>query len=1184
MLKIYLFSFLFTIVSIYPQISIAQNATLLEYKMQVVKNNQILDSSANKRNGKIKGQARLVTEDGTKMLSLDGDRDGIDILKSEAINAGDNVTYSATVRFKDPIDAPSGNKFYDAVFYKHRQFVLSRRGKNFYCNFHNGSSWMGSMVSPSNLKLISNKWYNLILSFNYHNVPSQGEIWTTAKLYVDGRCVASKTAPYSKPANRKYLLQLGKADGFGRGWDLHGDIARAAVYSKTLTEKEIQKIVLNDKLVKPGFEIPRELTQNQQQVIDNLNKIAKKELKQDALATTKAIISSLKSAALTGDKQVNFERSATLIKNIISKNTTSEAILKLWNKNSNIKVLKTNSATLSLLSGDRFYLLNMYGLKTSRETFRPDSLVWKCSVINNGKSYNFHSNSKSLEAVLIKKPYKTNNTWKFSVQWTKKSTSKNTIQLTAISNFNFQNRRLSYDLKIESKNKNSLVNQITFPCASLKGYSSTDAKMLVPIMSGVVSPSPLKNVFSYSGYYPTGYCSMQLGAYYDNKSGIYFATEDPYASSKSVVFQADPNGIKVDYIWKNGSNSFNSRSNAVFEIFNGNWYDAGLIYRKWLTRLNPPWWTKSLPRKDSPKWFRDNTLWIRFYNGENSIEQLKKIYEYMKLPFAVHWYSWWGDFDRDYPHFSPHPETYDTLQKLKTEGIRVVPYTNGRIWETKDRREEDWQFTSKGLPASVKDIKGKPIIENYNKASFGVMCPATKTWKKVIYDIALGLPAFGFDGVYYDQIAAARPRFCYDKSHGHPLGDHDTWFMRGYYPMFKKIRKDLNQRYPEAVLTSEDVSEPYAKIFDGMLPWRWMYNGQVPLFPLVYSGRTQFVGLSFGTESSKAKFPMLAKQLVNSEQLGWFSLNSLTSAFNGKFRGFVKRLMHIRYAMLNYFNRGMLGRPVDYKSNVKSMTTRWGRYGTGYVKTPLIVSNSWYYNNTAALVMVNTTGKTQYQKVGLAVKNLPFDSKTVQLHSFNTVSGYNKSSLQLPHTQSLKLEPYAAAVWIVAEKGKNIDSIINKFKTTFENIKEFKKDKDPFNTAFKPTRPTSAYKMQSAFKAPVVQGCIRQKTRNAVGHISSSSMIYFGTVDFGKKSPSAIEAYFAVSPKYPGHSARLIIDDLHKGKVIAEFKDLNPTGGWSDFKPVKSKLKIKVTGKHRVFMKFKGPGGMCNVEQWRALK
>lgn len=1027
-------------------INTCSGAALVEYKMQTNKANEIIDCTNNGHNGKLRGSlggAKIVTKNGRRMLSLNG-RGGVDVLNSKGINAGDNLTYVATVKFKKTIGNSQSNDGYDAVFYKHQQFIFSRRGERFYCNFYSNAGWVASMVSAPNVK--SDKWYHLALSFNYHNVPSQGETWTTIKLYVNGRCVASNKVPYVRPKKNENVLQLGRAIGFGNVWYMVGLIANMTVYSKTLTEAEIKKLVLAEKLVKPDFKTPRKLTSKQQKIISELREIAaKKNKSQKAIAT--ALIKSIKNIAVSSDCKLNFYRSAKLLKDILMQNINSENMLKSWNKNNQVQALATKSAVLSIALDEKskkFHLLGMNNLKNSREVFRNNSKLWKCLIAIKKKTYSFNALTDGLTAQYIQKKIKNKNgEWKFSIKWIKKKTAKNPAEFTAISNFILKGGRLAYDFKIKTSQKNSLVKQVTFPCMDIKGFANRNDKLLVPETSGVEYPNPLQSGSSYSGYYPTGACSMQLGAYYDDDSGVYFATEDPYGSSKSVSFQTDPQGIDISYIWKNGSNSFDSRSNAVFEIFNGNWYDAGLIYRKWVTKLNPPWWTKDLPRKDSPKWFRDNTLWFNFVCKRDSrLKWVPKIRKYLKLPFAFHWYSWRGDFDRDYPNFFPNPKNYDLLQELKAMGIRVVPYANGRLWETKDRREEEWQFKSKGIPASIKDENGKVCIERYSDASFGIMCPTSKIWRKIIYDITLNLSAFGFDGVYFDQISAARPRFCYDKSHGHLLGDHNTWFMKGYYPMFTNIRKALKRKYPEVILSSEDVSETYSKVFDGMLPWRWMDNGQIPLFPLVYSGRTQFVGLSFRGASAPARFPMLATQLVYSEQLGWFTVNQFSNVFNKDLRAFIKRLIHIRYALLDYFNQGMLGRPINFKSKMKYFTHKWGWHGSGYVKKPAIISSAWHFNKTTAFIMINTTNKVQKQKIEFEAKNLAVNTQDVQLHLFNTISGYRNSSQNIPFTKDIELKPYAAEVWIVGDKKQNISPDISRVKKIFNEIVSFANDKD----------------------------------------------------------------------------------------------------------------------------------------------
>ena len=173
-------------------------------------------------------------------------------------------------------------------------------------------------------------------------------------------------------------------------------------------------------------------------------------------------------------------------------------------------------------------------------------------------------------------------------------------------------------------------------------------------------PFPVDKNTSYNHAYPSGHASMQLGAYYDKNSGVYFATEDPQAQSKMISLIPGNKKIAVKYIWKVGfapgkKNSFNAKSNAAFELFHGNWYDAGLLYRNWLAKSGAPWWIKKLPRQDSPAWFMKNTLWFRFLGSSSDEKLVYKALKYFNMPVAVHWYGWDGPRDCDYPNgnFSP---------------------------------------------------------------------------------------------------------------------------------------------------------------------------------------------------------------------------------------------------------------------------------------------------------------------------------------------------------------------------------------------------------------------------------------------------------------------------------------------------------------------------------------------------
>ena len=114
------------------------------------------------------------------------------------------------------------------------------------------------------------------------------------------------------------------------------------------------------------------------------------------------------------------------------------------------------------------------------------------------------------------------------------------------------------------------------------------------------------------------------------------------------------------------------------------------------------------------------------------------------------------------------------------------------------------------------------------------------------------------NGMYMDQIGAARPRLCFDKTHPHAPNDPDSWYMAGY----REMLLDLHTLYPQAVWTTEDNAEPYVGLMHGLLSWRWMVDGNVPLFNLLYHGKTEMVGRAFGGDTPLSRKVKIYQQLL----------------------------------------------------------------------------------------------------------------------------------------------------------------------------------------------------------------------------------------------------------------------------------------------------------------------------------
>ena len=189
------------------------------------------------------------------------------------------------------------------------------------------------------------------------------------------------------------------------------------------------------------------------------------------------------------------------------------------------------------------------------------------------------------------------------------------------------------------------------------------------------------------------------------------------------------------------------------------------------------------------------------------------------------------------------------VAELKAAGVFPMPYINGRLWDSHDRGAEDFEFTKLALAAATKQDDGSPCLEQYGSKEtngepvrLGVMCPTTTLWQNTVSNIVLRLlRECGTSAVYIDQVAAAPPRLCMDRTHGHPLGG-GHWWNEGYWKMLEAIRHRMPR---DAALTTECNGEPFIRWFDGYLTWHWQSDGQVPAFPAVYGGAIQMFGRAY---------------------------------------------------------------------------------------------------------------------------------------------------------------------------------------------------------------------------------------------------------------------------------------------------------------------------------------------------
>jgi len=522
-------------------------------------------------------------------------------------------------------------------------------------------------------------------------------------------------------------------------------------------------------------------------------------------------------------------------------------------------------------------------------------------------------------------------------------------------------------LTVENPSDRWSVWRTVFPQVAVADLGP-QGRVFFPRGAGEVQQGVWQRAFRFSGRYPSGWTSMQFLAAYreDATTGLYVAVHDPQASAKEILAESRPSDQAVVLAFDHpaadmgvAGNDFELSGQAVLQLLRGDWFDAAVTYRDFV-RKEAKWYPKLTAegREDTPPWMRELSCWALGGGAPREcVEPVKEFAKQMGVPVGFHWYNWHQiPFDNDYPHYFPTKEGFaDAVRDLQESNVYVMPYINGRLWDTRDRGMDDFEFSSVARPAATKDENGEPYTEMYgskesdgSRVKLAAMCPATDVWRDKVREIVLRLMnECGVKGVYIDQVAAAKPRLCFDKSHGHPLGG-GHWWTEAYWELLGRIHQAMPE---DRMLTTECNAEAYAHRFDGYLTWHWQYDGQVPAFPAVYGGAIQMFGRAYrgGPTKDLALRMKAGQQLVYGEQIGWLNPGVVNEKENAEF---LRQVVRLRHRLRRYFYAGEMARPPKLVGEIPKVTADWQWSGEWPVTTDAVMRGAWALPNENRLVLL----------------------------------------------------------------------------------------------------------------------------------------------------------------------------------------------------------------------------------------
>lgn len=497
----------------------------------------------------------------------------------------------------------------------------------------------------------------------------------------------------------------------------------------------------------------------------------------------------------------------------------------------------------------------------------------------------------------------------------------------------------------------------------------------------------LEEGLHYPGHFPSWEAVMQMVALYGKDSGLYIAAEDREAGVKN---------LSLDTL--NGSTCFALESfpqvtggkyDLPFEVaiglYQGGWEEAARLYREFT--LTTQW--GNIPKvsgRSIPQWLQDTDLWLRpDGSAADNVEVTKEALEFFGSEgTSLHWYRWHEiPYDTFYPeYFPPLPGFGEGIKTLQESGSHVMPYINGRLW---DPDSNSWQ-EKKAYDSAVRQRDGSLHSEIYGSLiPNNVMCPGTELWQNTVAEVVEEMfREYHTDGVYIDQICAARGLPCYAENHGHEPGDGGNWH-RGYRKMMEEVRR----RIPEGkILATEECAEPWLDLFDAHIILNTPITlNSIPLFAAVYSDRViGYCSLYYAADEPGNALTFRRKNsraFLYGSQLGWIQPNRIMAPECRAEAEFLRDLAATRRRARPFVTDGQLIKmlPVEGENEILCGKASGGFGPDHIVREPAVSASLWVAGNQVGVLVCNISDTNRTITIKLDEKNLTAPEKLTLIGS-----------------------------------------------------------------------------------------------------------------------------------------------------------------------------------------------------------
>ncbi len=995
---------------------------VLSYDFGQADGGRVKDLSPRGNDGKLERGAKLEVDRHGTVLELDGVTQFASVPSLTQFQVDRGLTISAVVRFEDKNPPPDDG---DMILWKPETFLLARDANgHLYFNLNDGKNWVGEVRSTA--KLPVGEYVHVAATAEYVDNTAQGFAGYRVNLWINGEPAGSGQFNRATFAKNAQPVDIGK--GWGGPWFFRGRIASVQLYDRALTQGDILARAAGSLYVqgvKKSAPIPAAVqarldaltagagSPEEAWIIGNIARLMR-DLRFAALSESLLDRAEAMQASKLGTAPNWWQKITSLFQTSIPWDAVA-----WWQANGSpgLRVVQGSQMHVALaVTSTHCEVAGIFDSVAQRELLGEMGSLWTAEG-RDASGNKIRIASEEVPSAFSQEPQQSGDSTRFTITWKHPATPGAPWGFSARSEMKLQNRRLSMNLKVDNQSPEVVLAQVVFPAIAFRQLEQGVDTLLAPAFYGETRPDFVRKNLSYARTYPGAGATMQFGAHYDQKGGVYFGAEDPEAQAKLFTIEGKFGQLATSWRWYvgnhgKGGNSFSTSGWAAVEGFDGDWFDAGRIYKRWLEREAP--WFPKLGRPDSPQWYKENTAIVQGFG-----QFLDDFVSYFGLPFIYHDNDWdkigGGSAMGPWPTAVAKDNYRSEVEARQRKGISTRSYMNYRIWS-----QSDPAYQQIGQSSAAKNPDGSlGSTEEYAAVGgapglHAVMCPAAPAYQANRGALLEYMANQGIGVIYMDQMGAGEPVLCFDPTHGHSLGGGESWMKEGYWKYVPGFRQKLKSAHPELAMDTEDMAEPVANLVDGFLPWRTFAVSPgatpVPLFLSIYGGRVQFTGKSFDGNDQKAFFAITGEQLVQGEQLGYIWPNKILMSEPRS--AFFKRLALTRLAMLPFFNEGEMERPLTFKG-LPTFVSDWGYYGPRLMESPAIMHAVWRSPAGVALVFVNVTDSEvsaevdfDGQRHGLVGENLTLRKADGSAADPQPVGSRFKQTLRLP--------PYTPEVWIIS--------------------------------------------------------------------------------------------------------------------------------------------------------------------------